>query len=844
MDTKPDTTELHAHVWQAALAGLLHDVGKFTGRARVGANVEFVRDEKREVGYKHAEESGRFVDGYVPEHLKRGLQSVRYHHSPDNIPMGQEGIRMLAHAIRLADLLAAQDGETGAQRTSEPPDAGLVPVLAKVELLRNVPNQRVPRYRVGKLELTATAIFPIPSDEEAASTDGYTKLWEELRLELDAWKESPGWQELTVEAYFVTLLAFFRKYMSFVPSATSWQADEDDRILPDVSLYDHLKLTAAIAACLRAGFEDDALGAMTIAEEKPIAMLVRGDWSGIQNFIFRITRAEGEGVYENVAKRLRGRSFYFGLLGDVVVDWLTRQLGVTTANVLYSGGGRFDLIVPIGCKARVQELEQEINEWLLETYYGELDLRIACVEIKPSDLADMREVYDDAETILIERKPQKWFGGLTDENFYSPDWKKYHACSVCHVTPLPDPGICRQCNDHLEIGKELPRTSYLAFVQGQLKGLKDATWLWFERFDMSVALRDDESVKTLRETLKEKQLHGVVYRLNETEAFWNGDTAPTIGQAFHFTANAVPRALEKIESLSKPEDTVHAGEPLHFGAIAACSSGAERIGILKADVDRLGLIFGLGIKPASISRAAALSGATDLLFAGWLNRMCRNVSEDWRAKQSERAAKDLEANALRDQVDGLFYVMYSGGDDLFVVGPWDATLELAKTLHTDFTHYVCDNPNLTLSAGYVQVKPHYPVQRFAELAEEALKFAKNAKAENGDGRNQITAFGETVKWSNDSANFETLYDLAVRMRDDVEGKQIPRALIHDLSQTEQLKSKVTSEVKPIYSPLVYYTLTRRVKEEKRDELLREEVIRTLNHFAFIANYVSLSTRKE
>jgi HD superfamily phosphodiesterase len=39
------------HVLMAALAGLLHDVGKFTGRAAVGTSVDFTRDEQKAVGY-------------------------------------------------------------------------------------------------------------------------------------------------------------------------------------------------------------------------------------------------------------------------------------------------------------------------------------------------------------------------------------------------------------------------------------------------------------------------------------------------------------------------------------------------------------------------------------------------------------------------------------------------------------------------------------------------------------------------------------------------------------------------------------------------------------------------
>lgn len=791
MNMTTSETEMQTRVWQAALAGLL----------------------------------------FVP--MRDSLIG-------NNLPtIATDAVKFtLRELVELADKLSVGKGEKGATEKSKPVETGLVPILARVSLLYYAPNPEGWRYRVGKLELSEDAVFPISREQEAASGKIYSDLWEkEMHSELDAWKKSAGWNELSLEAYFVTLLAFYRKYLSYVPSASPWQADKDDRVPPDVSLYDHLKVTAALAACLRAGFDDDSLASMATTYDKPIAMLVRGDWSGIQNFIYRIARADNERSYENVAKRLRGRSFYLGLLGDVIVDWVIRKLNLTPANIIYSGGGRFDLLVPIGCQARVQELEQEINAWLLSNYYGELDLRMACVEIKSSDVENMKDAYDAVETILIERKQQKWFGTLSSENFLKPKWEKHHACKVCSVTPLKDPGVCDECEKHLKIGSALPRTDYLVFAYGDVKGSGDVVTLPFDEFGVSVLLQSAKEIEAL-------STHAVIYRLNETNEFWSADASSLVGQSFRFMANAVPRALERIEFGGREAETIEKGTPLHFGAIAACSSGAQRIGILKADVDRLGLIFSLGVQPASLSRVSALSGAVDLFFAGWLNRMCDNVFEKWKEEQEKRAVKQLEANPLRGKVDGLFYVMYSGGDDLFIVGPWDATLALAEKLHDDFTRYACENPNLTLSAGYVQVKPHYPVQRFAELVDAALRQSKNPKTENGEGRNRITAFGETVAWSNAGTGFENLYKLAVKIQAQVEGKEIPRSLIHDLSQTEKVKSKATREEKPLFSPRLYYTLTRRLKEAQRDELLQEDAIKTLTHFAFIANYVSLSTRKE
>ena len=115
-----------------------------------------------------------------------------------------------------------------------------------------------------------------------------------------------------------SLLALICKYLWCIP------AEAEDQPLNDVSLYDHAKVAAAIASCLAAGLDDADLGDLESQRDgwdKPIALMVRGDFSGIQNFIYRIARPEATAEFEHVAKRLRGRSFYLGLLGQVVTTF-------------------------------------------------------------------------------------------------------------------------------------------------------------------------------------------------------------------------------------------------------------------------------------------------------------------------------------------------------------------------------------------------------------------------------------------------------------------------------------------------------------------------------------------
>jgi len=106
-----------------------------------------------------------------------------------------------------------------------------------------------------------------------------------------------------------------------------------------------LPVTAAIAACLVAeGYSDDELrqlrsGCVEI-RQKPRFLLLKGDISGMQDFIYTVTS-------KGAAKGLRGRSVYLQLLTEVIANWILRRLILPFVNLLYQGG-----ITIRGCRMR------------------------------------------------------------------------------------------------------------------------------------------------------------------------------------------------------------------------------------------------------------------------------------------------------------------------------------------------------------------------------------------------------------------------------------------------------------------------------------------------------------
>ncbi len=229
------------------------------------------------------------------------------------------------------------------------------------------------------------------------------------------------------------------------------------------------------------------------------------------------------------------------------------------------------------------------------------------------------------------------------------------------------------------------------------------------------------------------------------------------------------------------------------------------------DVDYLGAIFAVGVEPPSPSRIAELSGRMDIFFSGWLQKRCHLLTQEWQRKLPD----DDERKGL---VDNAFYLVYAGGDDLMVIGPWDLTLWLAWHIHHDFTRYCGDNPNMTISAGVIFVKPKFPIHRFAVLSGEALEQAKHAK-----DKNRITAFGVTVGWD----EYKEALEFGEELRKGVKDGDIPRTLLHFLLRLYRTHVHENNE-NPMWAPLLHYTLARR---------LEAEVIERLNLLKCIPDFI-------
>ncbi|WP_161486076.1 type III-A CRISPR-associated protein Cas10/Csm1 [Desulfotomaculum copahuensis] len=516
-----------------------------------------------------------------------------------------------------------------------------------------------------------------------------------------------------------SLLMLLEKYTAGIPSETRVVEGKPES-LPDVSLFDHLKTTAAIAACLyryyeetRPEFREACIKEKILDRRDRRYMLVGGDFSGVQKFIYTISS-------KGALKTLRARSFFLELLTEHVISRLLNRMKLPRTNIIYSGGARFYLLAPAttGCRAALEELEAQINTYLYNTYRGRLYLALDKIEFAGNAFLpgnegrrDIAGLWQDLAEGLREKKNRKFIGQIAGDpdGFWSPAGPEEKVCAVCHdevSTTLPltvfddhEPvEVCPVCRRLYELGDELPGTKFIAACE---KRLERASCVQIE--DTYYAFYPAGKSFTPPPCR-------LLYVLNS----WSIDDYLLPRAAQLFTADYAAR-----------QGRAYKG----FDMLAEEAAGAERIGILRMDVDNLGHVFTCGLPghERTFSRLSTLSRELTRFFKFHLNEICRGAGEGF------QPFRLLPGRGERNVT-----VVYAGGDDLFVAGSWDQVVELAFDINFCFRRYTGRNPHLTISGGMVVHDAKHPLYRLAEMAGEAEERAKD------NGRDSIALFYSTV----------------------------------------------------------------------------------------------------
>lgn len=740
---------------EVALAGLLHDIGKLVQRAhgteqampeavRRREGIVLPHDRHGRYTHRHALWSDAFFEWTDAERLdwpadvdhRRVRDMAVFHHKPAEPAhwLVTEADRLSAGMDRKARDEAAE--ENVAQQPRARDEYRRVALRSTVASVRIGLGEPPTWAAFGALPLDAEALVPAQLDRDGQPAR-YEALWSAFQ---DGYRTLAGIRPLPAERFEQGLLGLSERLLWAVPSSTVDQ--------PDISLHDHARSVAAIAACLAAYHEaaGDAGDLAAIQDRaRPKFRLVELDLAGIQRALLRLQSQQVQGA----ARILRARSFLIGATVDAAVLWLRQALGLPASCVLQAAGGRARLLAPHlpGLDHRLAGLRDAADRWCAEYWHGDLALHVAAGPafggkgLLPDELP-RTEAEAAAALEAAKQQPLRGFGtGILHAPFGADG-----QCATCGARPAvkqdrwePDVRRCVPCDQAHRLGRILPKTDGIALL-GTGAGARGEAEL-FGRFLLTA-----EPLERPSQSLAEASLD-------------RDSAAAAASRAATWRPAAWVPVLEDPDArrYAGIEDPVEAGGLKTFAHIAADAlealedgrlAGRALLAVVKADVDRLGIVFGHGLgRRRTPAGTAQLSRLMDAYFG-------------------------VRLPAVLKRCFPTAYTVYAGGDDLLIVAPWRHGPGLALALREDFGRFAAGNPNLSLSAGIAFVHPDQPLNRAVEEADGLLDAAKDA------GRDRAGLLGRALAWG----RLERTLDLADALVGHLRAGDIGGTALHQASR--------------------------------------------------------------
>lgn len=487
---------------------------------------------------------------------------------------------------------------------------------------------------------------------------------------------------------------------------------------------------------------------------------IKGDISGIQDFIFSV-KSEG------ASKSLKGRSFFVQAIAKIIIRRIEEEVGQDNIKIFYDGGGNFYLFAKIPARTSLESMQADINET-----FRSLELYVSLMEIDMRALT-FSEIWQRIQTEAQQQKLRRFSDNIFLFSPYEMDPMNTITTNSQGDTQ-PYQSLAGKFNGNYDLASE----------KGNLKG----------------AIQEDSI--TLLET--KMNFRGQTENMKD----WVSGL-PIWDEGLLQTFNTVVAEAKRDASSNPDKKTVpRSGMIVEFSdlsAFARVRTGTDKLAVLKMDVDNLGKLFG-GLADWASAQKASI--AMSWFFGAFMRDLLQETYLYKSADGTEHTVKFADN----------LYVVFSGGDDTFIVGAWDAAFEFAALLHDNFTAFsdalqqqpINGLPNaVTLSAGLVVVDPKFPVVRFASLAEEALSEAKSWKSINGQKnlKNRISAFGQVLTWD----EFKYARDLAIRTANLIKFEGESRALIERIKRVARDYERLQERAKDgkIYGPKVhrlFYTM--------------------------------------
>lgn len=773
-------------VYYIALAGLLHDIGKFADRAceykegvegfhkdRIEKTINEFRDicqpsygsgKEKKYTHEHAVITAALIKEFseckiFPQQLSEltlqfGNEKQDFirlsacHHKPESYYE-----KIISLADRLASGFERKDYEeyNKENKVKDYKKSRLYSVFENIAKDTNTFD-----YQYERLSFDKDSIFPKKNVRDSNPNE-YKKHF------VDFVKDAK--KLLHKDNLKIWLEHFDSLYMIYTSNIPSFTVGYNP---PFISLYDHSKTTAALASSLYLYYKN-GLNPFEENDDKEIFLFVQGNFYGIQDFIF----SKGGQTTKNATKILRGRSFYVSLLSELAANLVCEKIGLTPLSIIINAAGKFLIIADNSSKTSeaIKGAEKEIVDWIYKNFNMQISFGLVGKGASISDLSNSEKLSKIFEELAKESERKKYqkfdlfeFGGVID----SYPTRFNQICNYCGVRKINNLDKCDICDAHIKIGEKLVKVEKVAVTKenANLQGEKIKILNYEVYWDVSGKLSE----------YKDKLIK-----------YWD-ISYESISK--DITAKFINNYVAKNEN----------SEVLTFEDLAKKSEGVNYISVLKGDVDNLGLVF-RSIKNLNLSLYSAVSRQLNMFFSFYLPRYFNESKKN-------------------------IYTVFAGGDDLFLIGPWNEIFELSKEISVKFKEYVCENKNISISMGLSLHKPKEPIDHMRIFSEEALE-----KSKNNEGKDSITVFDCTVKW-NDFVN--ELYPKIKNFDDIVKDFSTVylykiNSIIEMAEKEEKIKKNLSMDIRDIsvlkWRALLGYYTVRNLKDKNKnvDVIIREMI---------------------
>lgn len=648
---------------------MLHDIGK----------VLYIAADSK----SHSKSGADYVSRSFPGINSDIINCIKYHHAkqPENAALEDNAICYITH---IADNIAAF-----IDRRKNDADETVTENGIPSQSIFNIINggKRTLTMRPCVIDSDTDINYPQdgaqPFDESC-----YTKIINNISNVLSDFTFS--------YEYADSLLSVLEANLSYIPSSVQSGSHRD------ISLFDHLKLTAAISACIY-----DYLKENNITEygrlfenadkfyDKDIMLLYSVDISGIQNFIYTIGS-------KGALKGLRARSFFLDMVLENSIDCLLKRLELTRTNVLYLGGGHGYFILPNTKRTAdvIADFEQEINDWFMKNYQDKLYLAGGFCPCSPNGLRNepdgaYKNIFHSVSNSISKKKISRYNADKIRQLNNAAEHDNTRECKICKAVGKLSGEICKTCSDLMSISSELINNDKAFFViVNEKPENKKSVELPFGEY-LVIQNKDDalSDIKDNAERCVRRYSKNAVYTgMNAASKIWLGD---------------------------------YSAQPT-FEELADNCRGIKRLGVIRADVDNLGQAFvsGFSDENVSVSRTSTFSRMMSMFFKFHIN----GILKKGRYRLFDDSGEKRNAS-----------IIYAGGDDLFIVGGWDDIICFAADMHNAFEKFT--GGALTISAGVGIYSSTYPIAAMARETGELEDFSKE-----NDGKNSITLFDKTGRY--------------------------------------------------------------------------------------------------